>query len=130
MNELKPCAFCGGDAEIIDNRLEWYVECTGCGVVVIGDRVPEPETEADLDAIDWDMVKQSASEAWNMVKQSASEAWNTRHIPKGYQLVPIEPTNKMSEAGEDTRWRWASINPTCVREIYKRMLKAAGDQDE
>jgi len=65
MGELKACPFCDGDAEIIDNRFEWYVECTGCGVVVIGDRVPEPESEADSDAIDWNMVKKSAIDAWN-----------------------------------------------------------------
>lgn len=36
-NELKPCPFCGGEAEVVNRReiqgeqLTAYVECKGCG---------------------------------------------------------------------------------------------------
>jgi len=106
-----------GKAELIDDRLSWYVSCCGCDTTVIGDRVPEPETEADLDAIDW-----------NMVKQSATESWNTRRIPEGYQLVPIEPTEAMEKAGSESL-RWYDYAEDAA-DVYKAMIKAAGDRDE
>lgn len=108
--ELKPCPFCAGNAEIVDNRLEWYVECTGCGVVVIGDRVPELENEADSDSLDW-----------NAVKLSAIKAWNTRQIPEDYKLVPIEPTVEMCIAAWDKHY----CNDEGAIALYKAMIEAA-----
>ncbi|WP_409264085.1 Lar family restriction alleviation protein [Providencia heimbachae] len=67
MSELKKCPFCGGEAELIDNRLGWYARCQNddCSCTVIGERVEEPQSEAESDAIDWDSVRQTAIAAWN-----------------------------------------------------------------
>ena len=63
--ELKPCPFCGGEPELVDNRLSWYVSCTECEVTVIGDRVPEPERIEDVDDIDWRKLCLTACTKWN-----------------------------------------------------------------
>lgn len=52
--KLKPCPFCGGDAEIGDHRASVYVECTECGA-----------TSAEIMAhIDY-CAKDIAIEKWN-----------------------------------------------------------------
>ncbi len=114
--ELKPCPFCGGEAELIDNRLGWYVSCDGCGSTVIGERALEPETEEESEQTDW-----------SYYEQSAVQKWNTRHIPEGYKLAPIEPTEKMLD------WlcmdRWVDGSGRSDRELkadwYKAMIEAA-----
>jgi len=63
--KLRPCPFCGSEAELIDNRLSWHVRCTKCRVVVIGTKVAELESEADVELYDWNTIKQSAIDRWN-----------------------------------------------------------------
>lgn len=54
MSDLKPCPFCGGEADCNNNavmqggKLKWATECLGCGVIT--------------DCFD---TKQEAIEAWN-----------------------------------------------------------------
>ena len=115
MSELKPCPFCGGKAELIDDRLSWYVSCGGCSATVIGERAEEPETEKQCDQIDW-----------GYYEKSAIKAWNTRHIQEGYQLVPVDPSEGMRKAAWDTHY----CNNDGALTLYRAMLKAAGDQDE
>jgi len=66
-DELKPCPFCACQAELIDDRLCWHVQCTNelCGCTVIGQRVDEPETDEAADNIAWDKVKGTAISRWN-----------------------------------------------------------------
>lgn len=58
MSELKPCPFCGGEAEAYNcgpwlrDHFMWYVKCSGCSSMT-----PNKPTEAE-----------------------AVEAWNTRHV--------------------------------------------------
>lgn len=58
MSELKPCPFCGGEAEAYNcgpwlrDHFMWYVKCPGCGSMA-----PNKPTKAE-----------------------AVEAWNTRHV--------------------------------------------------
>ena len=81
--ELKPCAHCGEKAELIDDRLGWYVSCGGCGSTVMGERALEPETQEDSNQTDWDYYE-----------QSAIQKWNKRHIPEGYRLVQVIKSEK------------------------------------
>ena len=57
MDAIKPCPFCGGEAELLHHTYEWSVRvlCQNCGA--IGE------------------VKRGAEEA----DKAAIEAWNTRH---------------------------------------------------
>ncbi len=73
--ELKPCPFCGGEAEFErkgDRRQSTIVSCTCCGAT------------------------QECGEEWDHGK-----TWNTRHIPEDFALVPLEPTREMVEALRD-----------------------------
>lgn len=82
--KLLPCPFCGGEPELVDDRLNWYVRCTnhpeGEWIVVCGKNVrwldhigmdAATDAEADkmtseaADKIDWDALRQSAIDGWN-----------------------------------------------------------------
>jgi len=76
-------------------------------------------------------MSQTFEEWWNtylylgddLDKELAKAAWeeavvNSKLIPKGYVLVPIEPTEKMIEAG-DALW-----DHHCTS-IYEAMIQAA-----
>lgn len=70
--KLKPCPFCGGDAELIDGRIQWYVRCSnhpsGHRVIVYGEdasHLDHTEDESEWDRVDWDALRQSAIDGWN-----------------------------------------------------------------
>ncbi|AXF52918.1 MAG: restriction alleviation protein [Bacteriophage sp.] len=77
MNETKllPCPFCGGDPELVDNRVEWFVRCSNCkpfATVIYGNsarHIDHCETDEDsakaVQEVDWGALKQSAIDAWN-----------------------------------------------------------------
>jgi hypothetical protein len=72
MADLKPCPFCGGEAEVKDYRVGFAVECTGCKVHVYGTSMAhldhignDEESEAAFAKVDWNTVKQTAIDAWN-----------------------------------------------------------------
>lgn len=62
---LKPCPFCKGVAKLEDHRLVWCVRCVSCTATVLGTRIPEPQSLAEAEAIDWANCKQSAIDVWN-----------------------------------------------------------------
>lgn len=75
--ELKPCPFCGDDAETDshDSNGATFTRCCQCGATVNGDL-----------------------ENWN-TRAKADSNWQP---PPGWKLVPVEPTEAMLEAGSQT----------------------------
>lgn len=67
MDDLKPCPFCGGEAELIDSRLSvitkpvFYVECTSCNCIV-GRRIMITSARKGKEYFG---AKEDAIEAWN-----------------------------------------------------------------
>jgi hypothetical protein len=53
------------------------------------------------------------------------KSWNTRHVPEGYALVPIDPTDVMTFIGQSMRYE--SLNS--IGAIYKSMIAAAQVND-
>jgi Lar family restriction alleviation protein len=75
-NELKPCPFCGGKADIdAPASIERLVYCKGCYASIAEDATPK-----------------------------AIAAWNRRApaVPNGWKLVPVEPTDAMLKAAAQT----------------------------
>ena len=66
-NGLLPCPFCGSSASIVDDRPRFLVECQNehCGIVVIGQEVPELQSEEEAERIDFAALEQSAKDKWN-----------------------------------------------------------------
>ena len=101
-DQLKQCPFCEGEAELRtdgdDLNYPIWIQCTKCQAGV----EPFPN------------------------KEFAILEWNTRHIPDGYQLVPIEPSEAMRKAAWDQHY----CNNEGALTLYKAMLKAAGNQND
>lgn len=62
---LKLCPFCGGIPYIKDHRLVFSVDCSDCGVLMMGERSPELENDEQEKATDWNRLKQTAIDKWN-----------------------------------------------------------------
>lgn len=58
-NKLKPCPFCGGEAELYESKECWRIYC-----------IDENNVDCILGALDYDYMKPSRDEA--------IKAWNTR----------------------------------------------------
>lgn len=81
--ELAPCPFCGQSAELVDDRLAFYVRCTGClpaRCIIFGD------SYRHLDHVE-DSEQAIASVDWNQARQSAVDRWNNR---AGYSISGYE----------------------------------------
>ena len=51
-------------------------------------------------------------------------------IPAGYQIVPIDPTPEMIEAGESVEDLYRRGTPNTWRKVYRQMLAAAPVQSQ
>ena len=75
---------------------------------------------------------QKAKEQWlidesteNYEKIVGAFVFGVKHVPKGYVLVPIEPTEEMLAMGENQReGEWDNLVL-----IYKAMIQAAQEQE-
>lgn len=111
-NKLLPCPFCGARArfEIDDERWEW-VECSGCGI------------QGNRSASLMEDCKPKLAEAWNRRAQV---------VPKGWKLVPEEPTPAMYD--RVMREGYYHDDPKAVKAVlraeYQDMLAAAPQPPE
>lgn len=95
MSELKPCPFCGTTARIFGGPMaqeRYSIWCNNYHHIEYG-----------------------------MNEQETIDAWNTRHIPEGYALVPVEPSEAIKLAFIECYERRIYD----VSSIYKAMIKAA-----
>lgn len=77
--KLEKCPFCNGDPTVEDHRLVWTVRCE-CGCCILGLRAPEPQSEEEANATDWDHYRQTAIDAWNTRAVSRGELhWRSNH---------------------------------------------------
>ena len=58
MEELKPCPFCGGKANIIQSDISYSIRCSKCGVGIFRPRMGESEWCA------FHTIKET-TDAWN-----------------------------------------------------------------
>ena len=102
LERLAPCPFCGSEASLEDERLQWVVRCSSCCACVLGDRAPEPEQE--LPESYWAPFRQSAVDRWNCRPGSMAESPpNIRAALE--RLVEIDDANSINGADPDmTAW--------------------------
>ena len=68
----------------------------------------------------WDAaMEQAQAEDLEVAYMAGLKDASSRRLPEGYVLVPVEPTKKMLEAGEDP------YDCLILSEIYQAMIQAA-----
>ena len=101
MNKLLPCPFCGGEAEFErmgTPRQSCIVACTDCG-----GRLEASEEGA-----------------------ACGSQWNDRHVPDGWQVVPVEATSSMEDAGREAgSSAYADYDGIRIVDAWEAMLAAA-----
>lgn len=109
--ELAPCPFCGQPAELIDDRLAFYVRCTGClpaRCVIFGDSYRHldhvEDSEHAIASVDWDQARQSAVDRWNSRAgydiagiEGASGLYYTRMLAVANGEQKIEPLYRVKK---------------------------------
>ena len=109
--EIKPCPWCGEVPDVSKNesfRLTDGVKYGALQCCVVG---PEVRTGYK----DLQFWRDDAIEAWNCrAPQAPSVA-----VPKGYALVPVEPTEAMMHAAEDVP------SPRPYGAVYQAMVAAS-----
>lgn len=107
ISELARCPFCGTQPELIDDRLVFYVRCTGCSpakCVIYGDNYrhidhieDEKEAKAAIAAVDWDAAKQSAVDNWNRRAGLETVGYVT---PRGFYATKLEAVQNGEQSVE------------------------------
>lgn len=92
IEELKPCPFCGGEAELKDLGVGtggWYVKCNTryCGSTMWGTPVDGTKVSLDSNAV-YDQSKINAIKWWNTRNPDAEEAIN-RQGEKSIELFKL-----------------------------------------
>ena len=112
MSELKPCPFCGGDAELHSDYSsesgDWYViDCLNNGCM-------RSERSA------WD--GQQVSTGWRKTESEATEAWNTRYerTCQMTRLMSVGRTDFMcDQCHHCTCYTKPNFCPTCGAKVVE-----------
>lgn len=103
LDSLAPCPFCGGEARLAfpNSPRTGFIYCLAdCGAEMRCRSQPE-----------------------------AIAAWNKRHVPEGFAIVPVEPTEWMIDAAHeavDAYWNYnGDGRPGGPEGVYAAMLSAA-----
>lgn len=105
---LAPCLLCGVEME--QSRTSFFHPESNAG-----------ETDCPLSSLSWRT-------------SYYREAWNKRHVPEGYAIVPVEPTEAMLEAGaqqaSDCTDDFTAHSSCIAGHVWSEMLTAAqGDAE-
>jgi len=115
--------------------------CPFCGSRNVNDTTPPPDmNEYKDETYYWACPDCVCCGPITETLESATEAWNIRHIPEGYKLVPIDPTN--ANVFQQGIWAFEEMMDgqrlpdgngydfDIMERIYKAMIEAIGDQDD
>ena len=106
--ELKPCPFCGSRN--------------------VNDTTPPPDmSDCEEQTYYWVCPDCVCCGPIAESVELATKAWNARHVPEGYKLVPIEPTEYMKGKGALKAWELEEKLGTCegkAGRVYKAMIEA------
>jgi Lar family restriction alleviation protein len=106
MEELKPCPFCGEQPYNDEETAKYFGKMTGWNYAIACSNC------------------EAKSMGFTAFKEACKE-WNTRHVPEGYALVPVDPTDGMTFIGQSMRYE--SLNS--IGAIYKAMIAAAQEKE-
>ena len=105
MAELKPCPFCGGEADEYEGDYGNGVYCMNCGAMV-----GEP-------------IHLEYRVAERVTYEQAIEAWNTRADYHGYEQAAIEAWQNIKAYKERTCWNTSDSNyfrcSVCRKKTYR-----------
>lgn len=153
--ELKHCPFCGGDAGILATPIAIYISCEKCNFDVVYEdgetadaavnhwntraepvtpinpwsaRIVMPERKK------WDAFAGAAenmkSGAFNNALDEVYRLNASSAAPKGWKLVPVEPTSAMCEAGASVPLKNNQSEEEWIGDIYRAMIAAYRTQDD
>lgn len=98
IKELKPCPFCGGDAELPSgDGTQYEIECD-CGMSMSSVQISDLMTFKERDG-DKFICNRYEEKYIERAKNEAISQWNTRPpVDPDQVLMPVEPTDEVREA--------------------------------
>lgn len=100
----------------------WWKDCMGWT-----EYEPDPKEKALAQAA-WDAAyEQGAEDSLSVAYMAGLKDASSRKLPEGYVIVPVEPTEKMIEAGEELEYLEGGYGSTCD-EFYKTMIQASQEE--
>lgn len=115
--DLKPCPFCGGAAEL--DPLQGF-QALGTGAPGNRAAVYCTECSADIGLCHGDVPELDDETRTGYVV----DLWNRRTIPAGYVLVPAKPTEAMLDQGEHVNSEWLNDDAPLGQRRYREPAKA------
>lgn len=136
MSELKLCPFCGEKATVIDHRVDFYVQCGGCNVVVYGESVRhldytenEQEAQAAFDNVNWDELRQSAIDKWNARPdyKLTAQVEELKGFVKQVAEADVETFNFETQDGDTDCFEYTDIG--VIEEANELLTRIGEDND-